>query len=429
MYCIAKHDQQSSPRHLYTAALPFELDLKAWWAGKASPEMRAKVENYLGELREREMWLACDCRGPDEHPALFSVAKKPTGGFTIRSMTKRALHADGCLHAFEPKDCSQEPPSPPRLPNEKPTKPPSFIETEQPASRGTPLAPFEIVGNAKAGPSVPLPPIARQLYWLATESGLQTQESRCQPHPVKALRTYANQLPTGTKGVVLGDLLYCTPQAWYDAWMDKSFDTCLKAGLQAQAILVCPVSAVEGQHRDIVLQQGGGRIHVSGRIAVYGGMDLEARFPMLMIARIIKRGDSVEASRAYLHPILSEKRWLLVDSDYERKAFEVIEQTCLQLERRYGIAWSVEKPLFNWESTGARPDFVIRASLSGRSVSIVVETMGSDDPEYAARKAETVARLTHHIVFEDKRYLGHEMANERLRRYLFGRVAGELANI
>ncbi len=58
--------------------------------------------------------------------------------------------------------------------------------------------------------------------------------------------------------------------------------------------------------------------------------------------------------------------------------------------------------MISWKETGARQDFVV--SRPGNPLdSLVIETTGSDNPEYRERKARTKQRLSGYPVFEDER--------------------------
>lgn len=95
------------------------------------------------------------------------------------------------------------------------------------------------------------------------------------------------------------------------------------------------------------------------------------------------------------------------------------------LERK-GIECQVHKPIHDWGHTGARPDFVVVGKSQGRQNTVIVETMGTDDPEYTARKRSTVAQLTPFTVFEDKRYVADGMVDDRLIRFLIRNMTANL---
>jgi hypothetical protein len=144
-----------------------------------------------------------------------------------------------------------------------------------------------------------------------------------------------------------------------------------------------------------------------------------------MYAKITAEPDGVFIDKAYLHPVLNEHHWMLVDSQYEREAMAAIISACDALKRK-DIECQVHKPIHDWGQTNARPDFVVVGKCKGRQHTVIVETMGTDDPEYTARKRNTVAKLAPYTVFEDKRYRADGKVDERLFRFLFGNMIANL---
>lgn len=52
------------------------------------------------------------------------------------------------------------------------------------------------------------------------------------------------------------------------------------------------------------------------------------------------------------------------------------------------IDCKTDEPLYNWGGMGARPDFVTTGRKDGKEFTLVVETMGTEDPDYSKRKNE-----------------------------------------
>jgi hypothetical protein len=166
------------------------------------------------------------------------------------------------------------------------------------------------------------------------------------------------------------------------------------------------VDRIDTEAKRVRLLESQVEIHVDGRLAVFGGNTAEARFPMLMIAIVTKEGDRVAVSQAYCHPIQRDHIWCPVDSHFERAALSAIAQTMAWLQLEKGVRLSGLKPLFEWNDTGTRPDFVLTHEASGTH--LVIETMGFDDAEYQERKLRTVGKLQAFQVFEDKRARDNE---------------------
>src|SRR3546814_4949903 len=89
-------------------------------------------------------------------------------------------------------------------------------------------------------------------------------------------------------------------------------------------------------------------------------------------------------------------RFVPVDSEFERLVLGELVELRRTLDRA-GWDLSIEKPLFDTLTpTGAcRPDFILEACArrTGEIRRIVVEAMGSSDPDYLASKAVTHPRM------------------------------------
>jgi predicted nuclease of restriction endonuclease-like RecB superfamily len=116
--------------------------------------------------------------------------------------------------------------------------------------------------------------------------------------------------------------------------------------------------------------------------------------------RFDRRTRCVRAMRAYAHPRFTdadpgfkvrathEWAYVPVDSDMERKALGALLWVAKK-GASAGIQISIEKPLFDITPIGAdrscRPDFLVH--YGGKT--LVIETMGSADPEYLEQKSRT----------------------------------------
>lgn len=178
--------------------------------------------------------------------------------------------------------------------------------------------------------------------------------------------------------------------------------------------------AASRKEKWVQFERDGAPQRVSGALEITGlarGAEVDSvRFPMLMIAKVLRddRGDTRLAT-AYLHPCVALGKWMLVDSNYERQALDQIERACAYLEMK-GFRCTIEKPVFDWRDTGARPDFVVRSSGQGESYTLVVETMGFNTPEYVEQKRETMRKLSQYRVFADQRYLQNSEIDGQLWR-------------
>jgi hypothetical protein len=176
-------------------------------------------------------------------------------------------------------------------------------------------------------------------------------------------------------------------------------------------------------------------IPVRGRISVFGERDghmhetaaeRSARSPYLaacLVARP-KPADPVCIMKAYVHPCVSHRDLMLVDSNYERRTFAELRRLQQWLSAKRGIRMEIEKPMLdigNQETlsdpdSASRepciPDFIMRPDPlpAGVAPAVIIETMGFRSDTYRSRKAimhEIMARtlnapiLTHDFYFPD----------------------------
>jgi hypothetical protein len=426
MYAIAHHERGTGQK-VASSPIHNSLDIQNWWTGTLPAARQKNVTDTLAEIRKDGMWIACSCTGNRQDPPLFSlgfIADK--GTIYLSRMKERAPHKPGCIFEFDLRDGTPEEKDVTREGgNDEPTSPPSFLEEDEPTKLGKAPSvdkPGRLPGTRSK--SAGIEPLARQLMWLLHRSGMQQWPMKGKS-PAQMLLDTAKTLPL-KQGLHLSDILYCKAKAWTDHWVDSALNACEREGLPAQAILICPVFDASREGSWVSFEAEGEHIPVNGQISIYGGDGAAARYPMLMYAKIMRsKGEPPRIAKAYLHPVLSTKQWMLVDSDYERKAFHAIESGCYVLDKR-GIKCQIDKPVYNWGETEARPDFVITAHKGGKSHSLIVETMGTDDPDYTARKKETVARLSGFKVFEDLRYKNSPSADGNLVRFVIGYLLAKL---
>jgi len=126
------------------------------------------------------------------------------------------------------------------------------------------------------------------------------------------------------------------------------------------------------------------------------GNRIQGPYLVLVVVGQYPEARGFAALRGYAQPIFAGNRFVPVDSEFER----LVLQELLDLRRALdGAGWtlSIEKPLFDiLTPLGAcRPDFLLEACArsTGEIRRIVVEAMGSDDPDYLASKAVTYPRM------------------------------------
>lgn len=402
-------------------SLPEGIDIKGWWRRMLSDVNELAVDKVLEELKKRDRWLACECKAGAAVLPLLAICENPSGtGLHLRRLTGRDTHDQHCAFIFERlKRMVQLGGTDTALP----IVPPPFLEPDPPI--GGPCGPaggvVDGIEEYQRHSS-----LARQLSWILHHAGTQHWHSDMK-NPIRAILDYAqNCLPE--RGVSLSDLIFCKPAALVEGWIERAFKRCVDQGLQAQAILVCPVYDLDPAQGRVNLSNNPDQEDwhkVSTHPTVYGDRHADVRFPMLMYAKVMPGQKGPVLRKAYLHPVYSERMWMLVDSQLERDAMTQLMKSAKALTRSM-IDVEIFKPVFDWMQTGARPDFVVLAKRAGVEYSFMVETMGSNDPEYLERKVRTIEKLVPSVVFKDDRTQKKEVADARLSRYILGHIRGNL---
>lgn len=386
--------------------------LRRWWEGNLlSEEELNTVEGLIAEAWKNGYWIECRCRGNERvHPLLGAM--KYGGGYTLRRLTKRDMHRSGC--AFEFEKVGEAEGGDGGTGSVVNTGMPSFCEEE---NKGGLIENRGHRGEKREGrgESNRLPAIARRLYWLATEVGFQRlpweTTSTCKG------QLYQLALKKEVKdGLMLNQVMFADYRAFGENWFRHGFKAC-------EALKLCPAVwwvqlVVNSTDTSIEIDDGYGSrrwVDVSGAIKVFGGDKSAKRFPMLGMC-LVKPNDKVgfrgEIKEVFLQPVYSFDRWILLDSDYERKTLDDLRDVCGWLAVEKQIRIRVNKPLFEWESTGERPDFVLQTE---QGQSIVVETMGYDDVDYESRKQELASRIGCEVYFDRRWEKGAAGPNRELK--------------
>ena len=352
-------------------------------------------------------WFLCDCRlGGQRPPALVPVAQT----HIRRHQDERwPVHSDACDFQRDPAEQR------------------AIVDSYSAAAAYQPLRLVQPVGTAspamqpgEVGQSrnVRRPGIARLLARLMTEAGLQSvgPDWVCPPlvEQVKAIWAAARAVEIDA-GVHLPEFL-CTSPAKLGGVLDRI--AAAPAGRfprsRPHGVLIARVEGVGG---GVLRTLAGETIPVRGRIAVFGERpgtaretpaERATRAPYLA-ACVLGRAAPDEAAgilSAYLHPCVSERHLMLVDSDFERQTFAQLCSVQFWLGKQGLARVSIEKPLFDiWPEAQGRleaeprppclPDFVVRAVGEGAATdTVAIETMGFADADYRARKERSHALMS-----------------------------------
>lgn len=122
------------------------------------------------------------------------------------------------------------------------------------------------------------------------------------------------------------------------------------------------------------------------------------RSPYLAIVSLAhpdRSSDKIHGIRCYMQPCLSETNWFPVDSGLERETVRILQEWRESLPDE--VTADITKPLFDTmtdDGKACRPDFLLTIRLKGNFVqTIAVETMGSISIAYEESKKITHPRM------------------------------------
>ena len=126
------------------------------------------------------------------------------------------------------------------------------------------------------------------------------------------------------------------------------------------------------------------------------GNTIKGPYLVLIVAGEYPEAHGYAPLRGYAQPIFSGRRFIPVDSEFERAVLRALLQLRRVLDRQE-IDLMLEKPVFDTltEIGPCRPDFLLeaRSRSTGEIRQIVIEAMGATDDAYLAAKAVTHPRM------------------------------------
>ena len=141
-----------------------------------------------------------------------------------------------------------------------------------------------------------------------------------------------------------------------------------------------------------------GALEVVSRIKrpTIGGRAVAAPYLFFGVVGLTTRRRGYECVQAWAQPIVSIRRPVPVDSDFERRAFGTLTTTLKILGNVLPDGeFEMEKPVFEvgTKQGPCLPDFLIHAQRKGKKRTYVVEVMGFERPDYLAGKEVTHQRM------------------------------------
>lgn len=375
--------------------------LKAWYSGNNGQAPAAAA--VLRTIHGMGCWLACDCRDPNNPPLL--TTRELGSRLTLARMTNegRAEHAPDCLFQRDPpaaggNRCDKS--------YSKLTQDLAALkEHTGPVNTGTPN-PRQGDGHSEVRPR-----LARVMFRILEEAGIHRRDikalSDSGPTPqYQRIKAATRRLPLAGP-ITLEGLLFTHPDIFDD--QDRLQYALNKPGSNwpdnrpPQGYFLAVADDIADRylifhHKEKPTQT----LEVAGSVRKLARDGSQTRPPYWVLGLVAELPGSPGRCgllQAYAHPVHSKAILVPVDSDYERKTLALLLR-----QQRYwlgrGVESEIEKPLHaipvrvDGEKTRCQPDFLLRRrTVAGIDRTVVVETMGYDDPEYRERKTRTHQRM------------------------------------
>lgn len=363
--------------------------LQAKWRGEAID--RAAYGQIVKDYREKQIWVACDCLdtrdGPSAAPPIL-LPVQHDGEFHLRRATKRSEHDSSCVFHWEEGELSA--PGATAGGSRERRELDFLMYTREDATASAGGEEGANTGNGRIARNA----LQERMFALLADAELNTINHQPQPTAWVELDNVAKRIRV-VGDIRLNEILWCRPDAVTKHWAVNRFRDFAKQQhwpekLPIQGFVLTSASEIDGKTIRFGTQ---GEITVETPVALSGRQNTSGPFLVMISLRFDRQKRSVRAMRAYAHPRFSERpthewAYVPVDSDMERKALGALLWVAKK-GASAGIQISIEKPLFDITPIGAdrscRPDFLVH--YGGKT--LVIETMGSADPEYLEQKSRT----------------------------------------
>lgn len=374
----------------------------------------------MDRVRQLDAWIACDCLGDSiENPPILYSREMSPGRFAIVRAPDRAHHDITCPFFWEEGALVGHAGG--NRPGASSSRTPDFLLYR---SRRAEASIASAPGGLDVDPrAAPMDSLARRMFYVIEQAGLHrmTEARTSIKEQFAALRSVISRMNL-MPGVPLIDWFWTHPDWVLKDWATKRLCRPVDGwpvNIPPQGFLLFMADEISQEENCIKVNDHA--IKIDGTFRVFAGASMEVRSPFLVLASLkLNPAGELMIPHAYAHPAMVS-RLVPVDSNYERVAADALLWLARTAKDKYGVDVVIEKPVSDRcpdGDTPVRPDFEIHAG--GRI--LVIETMGSDDPVYRARK-QRMRALMQQIgpVYQDERVdVDPKEANSRLTRFVFG---------
>lgn len=406
--------------------------LVRWYVGEGSRQDEEAGIMLVQQARIGERWIACDCRGDEQAPPILTPAfLSEAETYYLRRLTSRHRpeHQPDCPFF---RDQATNRISEVRKQGSPADPPSGYFEVLRPAPEKLAQRPNEDSTDDRTR-QASIPRLARLLWRLLHIAGLNRTLPLSMESSDHSIRDEFAQLSAAAEkielapGIELGRAFWTHAQALHSNRVYarlRELSRQWPRGHAPQAFLALFAQHIQGA---TITVSGSEPVMLANRVQSPSvrGNPVKGPYLVLVVAGSYPEAHGYAPLRAYAQPIHSGRRFLPVDSQFER----LVLQQILGLRRsfdRQGIDLLLEKPLFDTlTSTGpCRPDFLLEARSrdTGEICQLVIDAAGSDDPSLLGEKQASRVRLEQiaPVLTISAEHVARNMVGHLIRRRLAG---------
>ncbi|TWH88895.1 hypothetical protein [Sphingobium wenxiniae] len=382
---------------------PVRDALVRWYAGKGSRHDEEAGIMLVQQARIGEKWIACDCLQSGESPPILTPAfLSEAETYYLRRLTStdRPEHHPDCpffreqatnrLSEVHTHESAADPPM-------------GYFEVLRPAPEKLAQKPEEDSSNDRTRQGS-VPRLARLLWRLLHISGLNRVPPLTEDHADHSISDEFRTLSAAAAkveiapGIELGRAFWTHAQALHSKRLYASLREIARRwprGHAPQAFLALFAHEFRGATIQV---SGSDPVVIANRVQSPSvrGNTIKGPYLVLIVAGQYPEAHGYAPLRAYAQPILSGRRFMPVDSEFERAVLRDLIKLRVTFDR-YDIDLMIEKPVFDTltQIGPCRPDFLLeaRSRSTGEIRHVMVEAMGSNDEMYLLSKAATHPRM------------------------------------
>ncbi|MCF8706371.1 hypothetical protein [Rhizorhapis sp. SPR117] len=382
---------------------PVRDALVRWYSGRGSRHDEEAGITLVQQARIGEKWIACDCLQPGASPPILTPAfLSEAETYYLRRLTStdRPEHHPDCpffreqatnrLSEVRTHESAADPPM-------------GYFEVLRPAPEKLAQKPEEDSSDDRTRQGS-VPRLARLLWRLLHISGLNRVPPLGEDHvghsisdEFRTLSAAATRIEIAP-GIELGRAFWTHAQALHSKRVYASLREIARRwprGHAPQAFLALFAHEFRGATIQV---SGSDPVVIANRVQSPSvrGNTIKGPYLVLIVAGQYPEAHGYAPLRAYAQPILSGRRFMPVDSEFERAVLRDLIKLRVTFDR-YDIDLMIEKPVFDTltQIGPCRPDFLLeaRSRSTGEIRHVMVEAMGSNDEMYLLSKAATHPRM------------------------------------